>query len=192
MDGLVRGLRGLSDEVGEDFTVITVSFDPLEGPQLAAAAKATAMTRYGRPGAEEGWHFLTGDQGPITALTDAIGFRYKYDEATGQYIHAAGLFVLTPQGEISRFLGGVEFTPRDLKLAVTEASAGRRASLGDQVLLLCFHYDPAEGKYGLAVMRMVRFAGALTVAGMAVGIVLMLRREGLGQRAHSATESRDG
>lgn len=177
MDGMVRGLRGLSADVGDDFVVLTVSFDPGEGPKLAAAAKQTAMSRYGRDGAEEGWHFLTGDAGPIRRLTDAIGFRYKFDEQTGQYAHAAGLFVLTPKGEISRFLSGVEFTPRDLKLALAEASEGRHVPLGDQVLLLCFHYDPANGKYGLAILRLIRFAGVLTVGALATGIVVMIRRE---------------
>lgn len=176
MNGLVRGLRGLQQQVGKDFTVITLSFDPREGPELAAAAKETALTRYGRQGAADGWHFLTGEEPAIRELMDAIGFRYKFDEASNQYAHAAGLFVLTPEGKVSRFLGGVDFTPRDLKLALAEAPGGRPASLGDQVLLLCFHYDPAQGTYGLAIMRLIRFAGLLTVGILATGIVVMLRR----------------
>jgi protein SCO1/2 len=177
MDGLVRCMRGLSEDIGDEFSVVVLSFDPREGPQLAAAAKRTALQRYGREQTAGSWHFLTGDPEPIRQLTDAIGFRYKYDERLGQYAHAAGLFVLTPEGKISRFLSGVEFAPRDVKLATTEASEGRASSLTDQVLLLCFHYDPANGKYGLAIMRLVRFAGVLTVGLLVGGILLMIRSE---------------
>lgn len=177
MDGMVRGLRAVSQDIGTDYTVLTVSFDPREGPQLAAAAKKTAMTRYGREGAAAGWHFLTGQPEPILKLTDAVGFRFVFDEQSGQYAHGAGLFVLTPEGKVSRFLGGVEFAPRDLQMALSEASAGSVGTLTDQVLLLCFHYDPATGKYGLAIFRILQFAGLVTVCALAAGI-FMLSRQG--------------
>lgn len=194
MDGLVRGLRGLSPSVGEDFTVITVSFEPTEKPPLAAAAKKTAIERYSRPGAAAGWHFLTGEQAAIDRFTEALGFRYKFDETSGQYIHAAGLYVLSPDGKISRFLGGVEFTPRDLKLALSEAAQGETRSLTDQILLLCFHYDPTNGKYGLAILRLLRFAGVVTVGVIGGAIFLMLRREGpaTAKTAHPQEEAVDG
>jgi protein SCO1/2 len=176
MEGLVRSMRAMRASAGSDFTVLTVSFDPREGPELAAAAKQTAIDRYGRQGADDGLRFLSGDEQNIRRLAAAVGFRYTYDEHSGQFAHAAGLFVLTPHGEISRFLSGVEFAPRDLQLALKEASAGQFGSFADQILLLCFHYDPAEGQYGLAILRLVRLAGAVTVVVLGASIVVMSRR----------------
>jgi protein SCO1/2 len=177
MDGLVRGLSRVEHDVGDDFTVVTVSFDPRETAELAAAAKRTALARYDRAGAESGWRFLTGDATEVRRLADAVGFGYRYDEATGQYAHAAGVIVLAPGGSVSRYLYGVDFPPRDLRLALVEASAGRVGSTADRVLLLCYHYDPATGKYGLAIFRVLRLAGLATVAGLVLGIGLLLYRE---------------
>jgi protein SCO1 len=177
MEGLVRGLKNLPLDVGGDFTVLVVSFDPRETAPLAAAAKRTALDRYDRAGAESGWRFLTGEASETRRLADAVGFRYTFDDATNQYAHAAGLFVLTPEGLVSRFLGGVEYPPRDLKLALIEASNGKIGSTVDRVMLLCFHYDPADGKYGLAIMRVLRVAGLATVIALAAGIGLMVRND---------------
>lgn len=177
MDGQVRSLTELSLNAGDDFTAITVSFDPRETPALAAAAKRTALRRYNRAGGEQGLRFLTGDEAEIRRLADAVGFRYRYDETTGRYAHAAGLVVLTPDGVISRYLYGVEFPRRDLRLALVEASDGKIGTTADGFLLLCYHYDPTTGKYGLAIMNVLRLAGLLTVGALGGAIILMLRRD---------------
>jgi protein SCO1/2 len=167
MSGQIRSLTELSLDAGKDFTALTVSFDPRENHELAAAAKRTALKRYGRDGADRGWRFLTGDEAETRRLADAVGFRYKFDATTGQYAHAAGLIVLTP----------VEFPPRDLRLALVEASGGKVGTPTDQVLLLCYHYDPTTGKYGLAIMNLLRLAGLATVLGMGTAIIVMIRRD---------------
>ncbi len=177
MDGLVRGLSNVALDAGRDFTTVIVSFDPRETSELAAAAQRTAVERYDRDGAEAGWRFLTGDEAQVRRLADAVGFHYRYDPATGQYAHAAGVIVLSPDGKVSRYLYGIEYPPRDLRLALVEASAGRVGTATDRVLLLCYHYDPATGKYGLAVLRVLRWAGVATVIGFGAGIGLLLYRE---------------
>jgi protein SCO1/2 len=176
-DGLIHSLGALKQDVGTDFEVLTVSFDPREGPKLAAAAKRTALRRYGRDGADAGWHFLTGEEPSIRKLAEAVGFAYEYDEKNQQYAHAAGLMVLTPDGTVSRYLYGIEYPPRDLRLSLVEASAGEIGSLTDQILLLCYHYNPTTGRYGLAIFRTLRIAGVATVLLLGGGIVYMLRRE---------------
>ena len=175
--GQLRSLKELSLSAGADFTALTVSIDPRERPELAAAAKETTLRTYERPGAEQGWRFLTGEEPEIRRLTDAVGFRYKYDPKTGQYAHPAGLIVLTPEGKVSRYLYGVDFPPRDLRLALIEASGGKIGSPTDHVLLMCFHYDPTTGRYGLAIMNVLRLAGVLTVAGIGTAITALIRRE---------------
>ncbi len=177
LNGLLRTLRMISFDAGREFQVLAVSFDPRETPQLAAAKKEEYAKAYGRPGAGEGWHFLTGSQEQIEQLTRAVGFRYQYDERSGQYIHAAGIVVLTPSGRLARYFYGIEYSPKDVRLGLIEASEEQIGSPVDQFLLLCFHYDPASGKYTLAVMNTVRAAGALTVAALAVFVVATLRRE---------------
>ena len=177
MDGLIRSLRGLAFDAGSEFTVITVSFDPREGPKLAAGAKRTAIKRYGRPEAADHWHFLTGQQPAIQALTEAVGFRYRYDPDRGQYAHAAGLIVLTPQGRVSRYLLGIEYAPRDLRLSLVEAADNRIGTVTDQMMLLCYQYDPLTGKYGLLIHNVLRLAGVATVTVLVGGVLLMLRRE---------------
>jgi protein SCO1/2 len=176
-DGLLRGLATLSLEPGEDFSIVTLSFDPREGPELSARAREMAIERRGRETVEGGWQFLTGEETAIGQLCDAVGFRYKLDEKTGQYAHASGVFVLTADGRLSRYLSGVEFSPRDLRLAVVEASAGKVGSAADQVLLMCYMYDPTTGKYGLAIISAIRAAGVATVCGLGLSIYAMLRRE---------------
>lgn len=176
-DGLLRALDTLTLKPGDDFTIITLSFDPREGPELASAARQVAIERYGREPVERGWRFLTGDKEAIAKLCDAVGFRARFDEQKGQFAHATGVFVLAADGTVSRFLSGVEFGPRDLRLAIVDASAGKVGTASDQVLLMCYMYDPVTGKYGFAVMTALRVAGVVTVISMAVGIFAMLRRE---------------
>jgi protein SCO1/2 len=183
MDGQVRCLTELTLNAGEDYTALTVSFNPRETHELAAAAKRTAMKRYGRPGAERGWRFLTGDEAEVRRLMDTVGFRYQFDPVTGEYAHGAGLIVLTPQGKVSRYLYGVDFPQRDLRLALVEASGGNIGTTNDQVLLLCYHYDPTTGRYGLAIMNVLRLAGVATVLGLAGAIFVMARRERTSQAA---------
>ncbi|MBI2963308.1 MAG: SCO family protein [Deltaproteobacteria bacterium] len=177
LEGLVRSLRPLSWNVGEQFRMITVSIDPRETPEQAAARKAKLVADYGRPGAARGWHFLVGDEGAVRRLTEAVGFRYGYDAANDQYAHAAVLMALTPQGKLSRYLYGIDFTPRDVRLALVEASEGKIGTLTDRILLFCYHYDPATGKYGAAAMTGVRLAGVLTVLGIGAFVVTQIRRE---------------
>ena len=177
LNGLVRAMRALPFDVGRQYTVVTVSFNPRETWSLAAAKKTGYIASYRRPGGAEGWHFLTGDEPSIVKLTEAVGFHYNYDPVSGQYAHATGLMVLTPQGKISRYFFGVEFSPRDLRLALDEASANRIGSLVDSVLLFCFHYDPATGKYGLLIIRVLQLAGAATVVVLGTFMTVMLWRE---------------
>jgi protein SCO1/2 len=176
-DGLFRALDTLTLTPGRDFSVITLSFDPREGPDLSARARQVAMERFDRTAVAEGWSFLTGEQAAIKKLCNAVGFYYKFDEQKGQFAHASGIFVLTPDGTISRYLSGVEYSPRDLRLALVEASRDKIGTASDQVLLLCYMYDPTNGKYGLAIMTVLRTAGALTVAGLVLTIGLLIRRE---------------
>ncbi len=177
LNGLLGSLRALSFNVGEQFNIVTVSFDPTETPSLAAAKKKEYVKRYGRPGATAGWHFLTGEETAIEQLTQAIGFRYTYDPETEQYIHASGIVVLTPQGKIARYFYGIEYAPRDLRLGLVEASANKIGSPIDQVLLFCYHYDPITGKYGLLIMNVIRVAGFATVLSLGTLIVVMLQRD---------------
>ena len=177
LNGVVSALRALPFDVGKEFRVVTFSFNPRETSELAAAKKATYLEDYRRPGAAAGWHFLTGDEPSIAALTQAIGFRYAWDEASKQYAHASGIVVLTPAGRISHYFFGVEFAPRDLRLALVEASGEHIGSLVDQLLLFCFHYDPATGRYSRVALNAVRAGGVLTLAVLVAFVVLMLRRD---------------
>jgi protein SCO1/2 len=156
---------------------VTVSFDPRETPALAAAKKREYLDRYRRKGAEAGWHFLTGDESSIQALTRAVGFRYTFDPKSGQWAHASGIMVLTPGGRLARYFYGVEYSGRDLRLALVEASVNKIGSPVDQFLLFCFHYDPATTRYGLAVMNLIRAAGAVTVFGIGAMLFVLFRRE---------------
>ena len=180
LNGLASSLDVLPFNAGKEFNVITVSFDPRETTALAAAKKKTYMRRYKRPGAAEGWHFLTGDPVSITRLAQAVGFRYAYDAEKNQYAHASGVMVLTPQGKLARYFYGIEYAPRDVRLALVEASANRIGSPVDQLLLYCYQYDPATGKYGAIVMRFVRLGGVVTVAGL-LSLMWLLRRRDAGR-----------
>ena len=176
-DGLVRVLSALSFDVGDEFDVITVSFDPRETAADAASAKAQYLKRYGRNSAIRGWHFLTGDGPEIAALADAAGFHYSYDPGKNEFAHATGILLATPQGKISRYYYGIEFSPRDLRLGLIDAAAGKIGSTIDQLLLFCYHYDPLTGQYNLIVTRVLRVAGVLTVLALLGFIFLMLRRD---------------
>jgi protein SCO1/2 len=177
LDGLVRSLRPLSFNIGDQFDVLTVSFDPRDTPALAAAKKRDFVGQYSRPGAEKGWHFLTGDEAAIKRLTEAAGFRFNYESEKDRFGHAAGILLLTPGGTIARYFYGIEFSPRDLRLGLIEASDGKIASPIDQLLLFCYHYDPVTGKYGLLITNIVRLGGVVTVIALITFIAVMLRRD---------------
>lgn len=176
-DGLLDGLQNVPFNVGDQFQVVMVSIDPHESPGVAASEKARYIGRYARAGADAGWHFLTAPQDSIARLAQSVGFRYAYDPAQGQYAHAAGVVMLTPAGRVARYLYGLEFSARDLRLGLVEASTGTIGSPVDQVLLRCFHYDPVTGKYTLVVMRVIQLAslGAIAIVCMFLGV--MFRRE---------------
>jgi protein SCO1/2 len=167
----------MSIEAGKDFDVVAVSFDARETPAKAQARKAITLERYHHSHAAEGWHFLTGDQASIDRLTAAAGFRYTWDEATRQFAHPAGVVVLTPDGRLARYIFGIEYGARDLRLAIVEASEGKIGTAVDALLLYCYHYDPMTGRYGLIVMRVLRLAGGATVLALASFVLIMLRRE---------------
>ena len=186
LQGVSGGMKTLKFTAGDDFNVVTVSIDPNDGPTQAATKRAQYLSRYGRPQGQQGWHFLTGDQANIDALAKAVGFRYRWDTERKQFIHAAGIMLTTPDGRLSRYLYGVEFAPRDLELGLVEASQNRIGNVVDQVLLLCYHYDPTVGKYTPVVLGAVRIGGVLTMLGLGGFIGLMLRRERANARGKAA------
>lgn len=176
LQGLLKGMENMEGlDISRDFTVLTVSFDARETPDLAMAKKGTYTRAYKRGGAEAGWHFLTGKQAPIDLLAESVGFKFNYDPVGNQFAHASGIMVLTPEGKVSRYLLGIDYSPRDLRLALVEASNKKISSPVDMALLYCFHYDPVAGKYNLAVMRLMRTAGVLTIFGL-FALIFVLRR----------------
>lgn len=180
LNGVLSSAKTMSFDIGREYEVVTVSIDPTDSA-LRAEAKRTMYTGlYGRPGAAAGWHFLTGEEAAIRQLADSVGFRYAYDKASEQYAHASGIIVLTPQGRVSRYFYGVEYVPRDLRLALVEASSGRIGTPVDQILLSCFRYDPMTGKYGLVISRVVRWAGMATILAIGVMVVVFFRGERYG------------
>jgi protein SCO1 len=179
LNAMVTSFRVLPFEIGKDYDVVTVSFDPRETNTLATAKKQFYMKYLPermRAGANSGWHFLTGDQPSITQLTDAVGFHYRYDEATKQFAHASGIMVTTPQGKLSRYFYGVDYPARDLRLGLIESSENKIGSPVEQLLLYCYHYDPATGRYGVAIMKVMRIAGVATLLGLAAMILLLKSR----------------
>ena len=185
LSGLTSALSIVKFDVGKEFDIVTVSIDPRDTPTMAAEKKAGLLKRYRRAGAEQGWHFLTGDTANITALAKAAGFGYEYDQATGQFLHATAIMILTPDGKISRYLYGVEYPPKDLRLGLVEASENRIGNAVDEVLLYCYHYDPATGKYGAIIMNVLRLAGVLTIVILGTFMFVMFRKPGspMGARA---------
>jgi protein SCO1 len=175
LNGLERSLQELSLDLGKDYTVVTVSIDPTERPVLALAKQQLYTGLYGRPGAAEGWHFLTGDEPQIKQLASAVGFRYAYDPDSKQFAHASVIMLLTPEGRLSRYLYGIKYPSRDLRLGLVDASEGKIGSPVDTVLLFCYHYDPSTGKYGVVISHVMQIAGGLTILVLG-GLILVLRR----------------
>jgi protein SCO1/2 len=173
--GLSSAMRLVKFDVGSEFDVITVSFDPRETPEMAAAKKKDYVARYGRANAAAGWHFLTGQPAAINALTRAVGFQYQYDARSNQYAHATAIMVLTPQGRISRYFYGVDFPPKDLRMGLVEASQGKIGNAVDAVLLYCYHYNPETGKYGAMVANILRLAAGATILFMAIFLFILWR-----------------
>jgi len=176
-NGLLNALRDVKFNIGKEYEVVTVSFDPTEKPELAMAKKGIYVGLYGRPGAKRGWHFLVGDEPSIRALTEAVGFHYNYDPKTRQFAHATGIMVLTPQGKLSRYFYGIQYPARDIRLALVEASNEKIGNPVDAVLLYCCQYDPATGKYGVLISRVLQLAGLITVLSIGT-LVLVLSRSG--------------
>jgi len=177
LNGLESALRVINESIGNEFDVITVSFDPKETPVLASGKKKAYLERYKRPSAEQGWHFLTGDQASIDALTKAAGFNYSWDEASHQFAHASGIVVATPAGKLSRYFFGIDYSPRDVKLALIESSNEKIGTLAERLLLYCYHYDPATGHYGWVAMRAVRVGGAVTLLALFGFVFVSIRRD---------------
>jgi protein SCO1 len=181
--GLTGALKPIKFDVGKQFDVITVSFNPEETTSLAAEKKKDYLKRYGRPGAASGWHFLTGSADSINALTKAVGFQYQYDPASKQFAHATAIMILTPDGRISRYFYGVEFPPKDLRMGLVEASENKIGNAVDQILLYCYHYNPATGKYGAVIANILRLGAALTIVILAALLLILIRMEKVaGQR----------
>jgi protein SCO1/2 len=174
-NGLLNSLRDVAFNVGEQFNVVTVSIDPSDTPAMATGKKGVYVGLYGRPGAKQGWHFLVGDEPSISALAQAVGFHYNYIPETKQYAHATGLVVLTPQGRVSRYFYGILYPPRDIRLALIEASNEKIGNSVDAVLLYCCEYNPATGRYGVVISRMLKIAGVLTILCMGTLIIALSR-----------------
>jgi len=177
LNGMVTSFRVLPFQIGKEYDVVTISFDPRETPELAASKKKVYLDYLPdkmQAGADSGWHFLTGDPKNIERITNAVGFHYHYDEATKQFAHASAIMVATPEGKLSRYFYGVEYPARDLRLGLIESSQRKIGTLSDELLLYCYHYDPATGKYGAAIMRVMRIAGVITLLGI-IGMILLLK-----------------
>lgn len=177
LNGLDRSLKDLPMDIGKDFDVVTLSIDPSETSRLAAAKRDLYTGIYGRPGAAEGWHFLTGEESEIRQLANAVGFRYAYDADSKQFAHASAVMVLTPGGKISRYFYGITYAARDMRLGLVEASEGKIGSPVDQVLLFCYHYDPVTGKYGLLISRVIKAGALLTVLAIGILVLVLSRNE---------------
>jgi len=177
LQGVTATAKVLKFTPGKEYQIVTVSIDPREGPDLATAKKQSTMERLRRPGAENGWHFLVGEKSQIDTLANAIGWHYQYDEKTNQYAHAAGIVLVTPNGTIAQYYYGVEYSARDMRLGIVEASQNKVGSLADQILLYCYHYDPRTGKYGAIVTNMVRVGGVVTVFLLGGLMIVLYRHE---------------
>lgn len=175
LNGLVGTMEALKFTAGKEYDVVTVSFDPRETPELAARKKETYLKRYGRDGAAGGWHFLTGDKAEIDKLTEAVGFGYAWDTKSNQFAHASAIMVATPEGKLSHYFYGIEYAPKDVRLGLVEASAGKIGSPVDKLILYCYHYNPTTGKFA-PVMMVIRTAGIVTVVGLAALIFVLARR----------------
>lgn len=181
--GTAAAMKGVGYEPGQELEIVFVSFDPEDTPALAAEKKSSAVERYGKQGSAAGWHFLTGDAASIQRLTASAGFRYAYDPTIDQFAHASGVVVATPDGRLARYLYGVEYAPKDLKLALFEAGEGRIGGLAEKLMLLCFDYDAALGKYTVATLFAIKVGGAITLAVLIFSMIWMLRSERRLERA---------
>ncbi len=177
LDDLASTLKAVGLTPGKDFDIVVASFDPRDTPGAAAETKNKVVARYGNEATAPAWHFLSGDEASIRQLTRSVGFRYQWDEKTRQFAHAAGVIVLTPEGQISRYFYGIDYPPRDVRLGLVEAASLRIGTVSDRLLLFCFHYDPAVGKYSAATYNILRAAAALTLLGLVSMIVILRRRE---------------
>lgn len=177
LNGFVDSLKKFLWSPGKEFKIVTVSIDPSEKAELAAQKKEALLNMYQREGAKEGWHFLTGEESDIKKLSNEVGFKYRYDDQEKQYAHAAVIFILTPDGKISRYLYGIEFNPRDLKLSLLEATQGKIGTVVDKLLMFCFHYDPKGRKYALMATNLMKVGGAITIMGLFVFLWVQLRKK---------------
>jgi protein SCO1 len=177
LNGMEASMKGLPMDAGNEFNAISVSIDPSDKPVLAAVKQQMYVGMYGRPNGAQGWHFLTGDQEQIKKLADAVGFRYAYDPDSKQFAHASAIMVLTPDGKLSKYFYGIQYSPRDLRLGLVEASARKIGTPVDSILLFCYHYDPHTGKYGLLISRLIQIGGLLTVLGIGATMLILFRRE---------------
>jgi protein SCO1/2 len=180
MAGAFNGIRRF--DVGRDFNVITVSFDPRDTPAAAAQSKKTYLERYRRPGAAQGWHFLTGKKEQIDALANAVGFHFAWDPQINQFAHASGIMLLTPDGRLAQYYYGIEYAPRDLQFGLIQSSQGKIGTIVDKVILYCYEYDPSRGKYGAVVFRILRLSALATVLVLGGFMVIMFRRDILAAR----------
>ncbi len=179
LNGLTGSLKGISFDVGAEYEVVAISFDAKENdkPDLAKNKKVSYLERYGRPQTEKGWHFLTGTQDSIDKVTNATGFNYKWDEQSQQFAHASAIMVATPEGKLSHYFYGIDYAPRDLKFGIMEAAENKIGNPADKLFLYCFHYDPSTGKYGFAVLNVIRLAAVATLLGLG-GMLFMFWRKG--------------
>jgi protein SCO1/2 len=188
LNGLTKSLKVLAFDTGKEFDVVAISFDSRETPELAKAKKESYLAKYARPNTEKGWHFLTGSQESIDKITNAVGFHYIWDEKTEQFAHAGGIMVITPEGKIARYFYGIEYAPKDLRLGLIEAAENKIGNPVDRLLLYCYHYDPATGKYGLAILNIIRLSGVITILGLGA-LLLILRRYNKNQSVVDLTQN---
>lgn len=177
LSGVEGSLKALTFNVGNQFDVLTVSFDPKDTPEAATEKKADIIQRYHRSGAENGWHFLTGSGESIAALTKAVGFSYEYDATTDQFAHSTAIMILTPEGRIAQYYYGIEFPPKDIRLGLIQASEHKIGTLADEVILYCYHYDPKAGRYSAIISRILQLAGGVTILSLGTVLLILFRRE---------------
>lgn len=187
LNGLATSLDVLNFTPGEEFDVVAIGIDPDETPAMAGESKTSTLQRYGRPETEAGWHFLTGAETDIRKVADAAGFGYDYLPSTDEYAHASGIMIVTPEGKLSQYFYGIEYPPKDVRLALVEASENQIGSLVDQILLYCYRYDPQVGRYTAVTMRILRITGALFVLGMIIFVWIAIRRDRSANDAQSHT-----
>ena len=195
LNGLTGSLKGISLDPGKDYDVIAISFDARENekPGLAANKRQSYIERFGRKGTDSGWHFLTGDQAAIDAVTKAVGFKYEWDEKSNQFAHASGVMIVTPEGRLSHYFYGIDYSPKDVKLGLIEAADKKIGSVADKLLLYCYHYDPSTGKYGFAVLNAMRTGAIVTLLGMgAMGFVFWRRNKGKSENVGKVKMMRQG